>query len=237
MKHPLDRTARIAGWLYLVVVFVGPFTLLYVPGKIIVRNDPSATIANLLAHQDLYRASIAAGLVGHICFVASILLLYRLLKDAGPTLAVAMAALILLQAPLGILSLSNDAATLALARGGGFLAAFDQPQRDAITLLTLMVDKAGTVVAQVFWGLWLIPLGTLVWRSRFFPRWLGAWLIINGVTYVALSVIGLWWPEDSRQAFTYATPAMFGEAALALWMLLRGVRPAGGEHAATPNAA
>lgn len=235
MKHPLDRIARLAGAAYLAVAILGPFTLLYVPGRILVTGDASATVANLLAHQDLYRAGIAAGVVSQICFVTAILLLYRLLRDVGPVLAVAMAALILLQVPLGILSLTNEAATLALARGGEFLAAFSQPQRDALTLLMLKADKAGTLVSQVFWGLWLIPLGTLVWRSVYLPRWIGAWLIVNGVVYVVLSVVGLWWPDYSRLAFSYATPAMFGELVLALWLLLRGLRPI--PHAAAPGVA
>lgn len=225
MKHPLDRIARLAGLAYLVVVILGPFMMLYVPGRILVADDASATVANILAHQDLYRAGIAAGVCSQICFVAAILLLYHLLRDVGPALAVAMVALILLQAPLGILSLANEAATLALARGGEFLAVFDQPQRDALTLLMLKVDKAGTLVSQVFWGLWLIPLGTLVWRSVFLPRWIGVWLVVNGVTYVALSAVGLWWPDHARQAFAYATPAMFGEVALTLWLLVKGLRP------------
>ncbi|MEO8675242.1 MAG: DUF4386 domain-containing protein [Casimicrobiaceae bacterium] len=225
MKHPLDRIARLAGLAYLVVVILGPFTLLYVPGQILVSDNASATVANLLAHQNLYRAGIAAGVCSQICFVTAILLLYRLLRDVGPVLAVAMAALILLQTPLGILRLTSEAATLALARGGEFLAVFDRPQRDALTLLMLKADMAGTLVSQVFWGLWLIPLGTLVWRSGFLPRWIGGWLIVNGIVYVVLSTIGLWWPEYASRAFAYATPAMFGEVVLTLWLLVKGLRP------------
>lgn len=225
MPQAPDRIVRLAGLLYLVVAIVGPFALIYVPGKIMVPGDPSATIANLKAHHDLFRAAITAGLVSQICFVASILLLYRILRDVGPTLAVIMVAVILLQAPLGLVSLSNEAATLALSQNTDFLAAFDQPQRDAITLLLLKADKAGTVISQTFWGLWLFPLGTLVWRSGFLPRWLGVWLIINGATYVILSAIGLWRPDLSRSAFLYATPAMLGELALALWMAVMGARP------------
>jgi len=121
--------------------------------------------------------------------------------------------------------LSTQAATLALAQNTDLLSAFDPAQRDAIAVLLLRVDQAGTVISQAFWGLWLVPLGTLVWRCGFLPRWLGIWLIINGATYVALSAIGLWRPDLTRSAFLYATPAMFGELALALWMTVMGARP------------
>lgn len=225
MSQVSNRIVRLTGVLYLVVAIIGPFVLIYVPGKIMVPADPGATIANLKLHQDLFRAAITAGIVSQICFVASILLLYRILRDVGPVLAVIMVALILLQAPLGLVSLSNEAATLALSQHSRLLAAFDQPQRDAVTMLLLTADKAGTVISQVFWGLWLIPLGTLTWRSGFLPRWLGAWLIINGAAYVTLSAIGLWRPDLSRSAFLYATPAMLGELALALWLTVMGLRP------------
>lgn len=218
------RTARRAGLFYLGMVLIGPFVLLYVPGKILVPGDASATAANILAHQDLYRAAIAAGILGEICMVAAVLYLYRLLRDVGPDLALAMVALILVVVPLAFLRLANDVATLKFVRGGEFLAVFDKPQRDALALLLLQADKAGTLVSQVFWGLWLMPLGLLVYRSGFLPRWLGLWLVVNGVTYVALSAIGLWWPAHAGMAINLATPALLGEVALTVWLLIMGGR-------------
>jgi hypothetical protein len=95
-------------------------------------------------------------------------------------------------------------------------------------MLLINVDRQGVLVSQVFWGLWLLPLGALLFRSRFVPRWLAAWLVLNGLAYVTLSVIGLAVPQYRATAFSLATPLLFGELALALWLLIMGVRqPAG----------
>ncbi len=79
--HLIRRTARLAGWLYLPVVLIGPFVLLYVPGKLFVPGDASATASNILANQSLFRASTMLGIVSELFFIASVLALYRLLKD------------------------------------------------------------------------------------------------------------------------------------------------------------
>ena len=80
------------------------------------------------------------------------------------------------------------------------------------------------LVSEMFWGLWLLPLGSLVYRSGFLPRFLGVWLFINGLAYVALSLTGILLPQQSKVLFTMATPVLFGEAALMLWLLIVGAR-------------
>jgi hypothetical protein len=79
-------------------------------------------------------------------------------------------------------------------------------------------------VSEFFWGLWLFPLGWLVHRSRFLPRLLGAWLIVNGFAYLALSISALLAPSYASLIFKLAMPALFGELGLALWLAARGIR-------------
>lgn len=222
--HPIKKSARIAGALYLLVVLIGPFVLLYVPGKLFVPGDASATASNILAHESLFRAYIVLGLVGELLFIAVVLALYRLLKGVNLELATLMVILILLDAPLAFLSVANDVATLTFLRDAGFLAVFDKPQRDAIATLLINFNSKGVLVSEMFWGLWLLPLGSLVYRSGFLPRLLGVWLFINGLAYVALSLTGLLLPQHSKVLFTMATPVLFGEAALMLWLLIVGAR-------------
>jgi hypothetical protein len=221
---PTQRAARLTGLLYLVVVLAGPFVLLYVPGKLFVAGDASATARNILAHESLFRAHIAVGLVSELFFVASVLALYRLLKGVHADLAGLMVVLNLLIAPLALLGIANEVAALALLRGGDFLRAFDAPQRDALALLLLELDRKGVLVSEVFWGLWLLPLGALVWRSGFLPRFLGAWLTANGFAYVAISATAFLAPGQQRAVLTAATPVLLGEVALTLWLLVFGVR-------------
>lgn len=219
----LKGTARLAGFLYVLVAVMTPFVLLYVPGRLYVPGEASATVANIAANQNLFVASILVGLVSQVLFVLVILALYRLLEAVDRPLAVVMAALILLQVPLSFVAMSNEVATLQFIRGGEFLAAFDASERDALAMFMINVDRQGVLISQFFWGLWLLPLGVLVIRSRFLPWFLGVWLILNGLAYVALTVIGLVAPELRATAFNLAMPFMFGELALALWLLVFGI--------------
>lgn len=229
----LKRTARLAGFLYVLVALLTPFVLLYVPGQLYVPGDASATVGRIENNQELFVASIIVGLVSEFLFVSVILLLYRLFKAVDQPLAGLMVILILLQVPLAFLGMANEVATLQFIRGGEFLNVFDAPQRDALVMLLINVDRQGVLVSQVFWGLWLLPLAALVFRSGFLPRLLGVWLALNGLAYVALSVIGLAFPAYRAAAFNFATPLMFGELALALWLLIVGVR----EKVAKPDPA
>jgi len=222
--HPLKERARIAGLLYLAVVVTGPFVLIYVPGKLFVLGDAGATAANILAHQSLFRAHIAVGLISELFFIATVLALYRLLRGVHPELAAAMAILVLIDAPLAFLGVANEVATLSLLRGAGGLSVFDAPQRDALATLLITVDAQATLVSEIFWGLWLLPLGVLVHRSGFIPRALGVWLLVNGLAYVALASTGLFAPQHLEQATAIATPVLFGEVALMLWLLIVGAR-------------
>lgn len=221
---PSKGAARVAGLLYLAVVLTGPFVLIYVPGKLFVSGDATATVGNIVAHESLFRAYIVVGLFAELCFVAVVLALYNLLKGVDLKLAALMVVPVLIDAPLAFLSVVNDVATLAFVRGADFLAAFGKPQRDALAMLLINVNRQGVHVSEVFWGLWLLPLGLLVYRSGVIPRLLGVWLFINGLAYLAMSATGLVLPHHLKAVSTVATPVLFGEVAFMLWLLIVGVR-------------
>lgn len=222
--HPLKKTARVAGLLYLVVVLTGPFVLLYVPGKLFVPENATTTANNILAHQSLFQSYIVVGLVSELFFIGAVLALYRLLKGVGPQLATLMVITILIDAPLAFSSVASQVATLAFVRGADFLSVFNQPQQNAIAMLFINLDKYGALVSEIFWGLWLLPLGLLVYRSVFLPRILGVWLFINGLAYIVISATGLLAPQYLKLVSTIAAPVLFGEMALMLWLLTVGVR-------------
>jgi hypothetical protein len=220
----IKKTARLTGLVYLGVVISGLFVLMYVPGRLFVADNAGATVTNILAHQTLFRAYIIIGLVGELLFITVVLLLYRLLKDVNHVQAAVMVLLVLLMAPLAILGAMNQVATLSLVRGDALLNVFDKPQRDALATLLISNDQTGTLIAEIFWGLWLFPLGLLVFRSGFLPRFLGVWLIINGVAYLFISMTGLLLPQYVHTVFLMAQPALMGELALTLWLLIVGAR-------------
>jgi len=106
-----------------------------------------------------------------------------------------------------------------------FLSVFDKPQRDALVMLFLRLHHHQVVAAEILWGLWLFPMGVLAYKSRFLPRFIGVWLIINGVAYVVLSFTGLFFPDYQDKVFAFSQPALFGELAIMLWLVIKGANP------------
>jgi hypothetical protein len=92
-------------------------------------------------------------------------------------------------------------------------------------MLFLNLHFHGLVVDEIFFGLWLLPLALLVYRSRFLPRFLGVWLAIDGLAWVILSLTGVLSPQYYDKVFTYAQPASFGEVAFMLWLVIKGAKP------------
>ena len=220
-----QKNARFAGLLYLLVVLTAPIGLLYVPGKLIVHGDAAVTASRILAAQSLFRIGIVSMLASSVIFLLLALALFRLLKDVNQRWAVLMAILALMQVPIAFLNEVNSLAALMLERGGGFLTVFQESQRQALAMLFLDLHGQGLIVTESFWGLWLIPFAWLVFRSGFLPRFLGVWLNVNGLAYLAVSLTGLLFPENYKLVSKIAMPFLLGEMATMLWLLIRGARP------------
>ena len=222
--RPTNKTARIAGAVYLSMVLTGPFSLIYVPGKLIVRGNATATAGNILAHDTLFRLGIIAGLFGQVIFICLAVALYRLLSDVNKTWARLMVAFVLVAAAVGFVIELNNLGALILFRGGEFLSVFDKTQLDALGMLFIRLHGQGNMIAEILWGLWLFPFGLLVFRSGFLPRFLGVWLMLGCFAYLVLSVTALLFPPYYDAAFRIAQPVLFGELAIMLWLLIKGAK-------------
>lgn len=220
----LKKTARIAGLLYLVACIPAPFALIYVPNTLIVRGDAAATASRILASESMLRLGIACELINAIAFLFAVLALYRLLQGVNKPLASLMVTLFAISIPISCLNVVNNIAALILVRGADFLSVFTKSQRDALAMVFLRLHGSGVLVAQVFWGLWLLPFGILVYRSRFIPRFLGVLLILNGFTYPIQSFTYFLLPQYGDVVSRITFPVLFGEVAIILWLLIRGVR-------------
>jgi Domain of unknown function (DUF4386) len=126
---------------------------------------------------------------------------------------------------LYLFNVVNDLAALSSITDPGFLSAFDQSQREGFARLFLGLYDHTNTAAQLLWGLWLIPLALLVYRSRFLPRFLGVWLFITGLAYLAMSFTGVLAPDHQGRIFLYAQPALFSEIVLMLWLVIKGAKP------------
>ncbi len=178
---PLSKNARIVGFLYLLLVFAGPLRLIYIPTVLFVHGDATATAANILAHETLFRLGMVGDLFGGAVLVFLALAFYRLFKGVDQYQAVLLVITGgIIPCTLYFVNVVNDAATLQLVKGDDFLNVFSQPQREALGFLFIRLHYQTIVAAEVFWGIWLFPMGILTIKSRFLPRFMGGGLILHG---------------------------------------------------------
>ena len=220
--HPIKKSARVAGAIYLSMIFVAPFSMLYVPGKLIVSGNAAATAQNILAHETMFRMSIFGDLIGQVIFICLGVAFYHLLSEVNKTWGLLMLGFVITSAAVCFVNVINDLAALILFRGGEFLGVFDKSQREALAMLFLRLYSHGQFIAEIFWGLWLFPLGLLIYRSGFIPRLIGGWLMVNCFGWLALSFTALFFKQNYNAVFGYMQPVLFGEMALMLYLLIRG---------------
>jgi len=229
---------RVAGFWYLLLTVIAPLRLMYIPSKLFVHGNAAATVNNIATHEWLFRFGIVGDLASGVILIFLVLAFYRLFKGVDQHLAVLVVILGgVMPAIIDFVSVVNDAAALMLVRGSDFLPVFDKPQRDALAMLFLNLRDHQNTAAEILWGLWLFPLAILVYRSRFLPRFLGVWLIVNGFAYVIISLTGELLPQYQNRVFTISTPALFGELAIMLWLVIKGAKPPVDATGSSPAAA
>src|SRR5438552_4809778 len=222
---------RVAGYWYLLLVLLGPLRLIYIPNKLFVQGNAAATASNIAAHEWLFRFGMLSDLCGAVVLIFLVLAFYRLFKGVDQQLAVLLVIVGgVMPALINFVNVVSDAGALMVARGGGaggadFLSVFDKPQRDALVMLFLRLHHHQIVAAEILWGLWLFPMGALAYKSRFLPRFIGGWLIINGVAYVVLSFTGLFFPDYQNTVFPFSQLALFRQPAIMLWLVIKGANP------------
>lgn len=214
----INRTARLAGGLHLSLVPFGFFSFVYVPSVLLVRGDAAATCRNIMASEWLFRSGTISHLISQVIVVFLALALYRLLKPVNKDHAVLMVVLALLGIPISFLAEVNHLAVLRLLSGMGD-GAFSPTQLHAQAMLFLEMHRSGILVAQVFWGLWLLPLGCLVFRSGFLPKLLGISVLIGAAGYLVDSGAHLL----TSGVATISQFTFVGELLLPLWLLIKGV--------------
>jgi len=221
----LSKNARIVGFLYLLLVFAGPLRLIYIPTVLFVHGDATATAANILAHETLFRLGMVGDLFGGAVLVFLSLAFYRLFKDVDQYQAVLLVITGgIIPCTLYFVNVVNDAATLQLVKGDDFLNVFSGPQREALAFLFIRLHYQAIVAAEVFWGIWLFPMAILTIKSNFLPKFLGWWLILNGICYLSLSFTGEMYPDYADVISKYAFPFQLGEVAFVLWLLIMGAK-------------
>jgi uncharacterized protein DUF4386 len=213
--------AHVAGAVY---VSLGVATAIGFYHAPLVRGDLSA-IARMITGPDLrFRIGVVSDVLAAVLAVPLALLLYQLLKPVHKTQAALMALLLLLSVPISFVVALNYVAAQALLAGAPEVSALTGAQRDALGMLFLRLHTDGVLAVEIFFGLWLLPFGLLVVRSRFLPRVLGILLLIAGVAYVTHSVTSLL--LAGHRVILYERVTMLARAAgefpIMLWLLIKG---------------
>lgn len=216
-------TARAAGLVYAVNIVTGIFSLLYVPSHIIVHGDASATFNNIVATESLFRLGIVAGVISHLAFLILPLILYKLLNPVNKGMAVLMVALAVVAVPIDIVAIANQLDALTLLHEPISQPAFPADQIHSRVLASLAAYHNRLLIAQFFWGLWLLPFGYLVFKSGFLPRFLGIFLMLGCLSYLISFFIDTLFPQYDVPGFVML-PASIGEIGIALWLTILGAR-------------
>jgi hypothetical protein len=233
--RPTQNPGRVAGVWYLLIIMVGPLRLIYIPDKLFVHGDAAATVNNIAAHEWLFRFGMVSELVAALLLIFLVMAFYRLFETVDRHLAALVVILGgLMPAIIYFVNVVTDAGALTVVRGADFLSLFDRPQRDALVMLLLRLHSHQFTATLVLAGAWLFPLGTLVYRSRFLPRFLGVWLLIAGCCWTIMGFTGFLLPQYQDKEFAIFQPAFFGEIALMLWLVIKGAKPPAPDAAAMP---
>lgn len=220
------KTARIAGLLYLIVVLTGIFNLMYVPSKLIVWDNASVTFNNILESETLFRLGIVAGIICYTAFLILPIVLYKLLNQINKTYAIGMVALAVISVPLSLVNLLNKVNVLTLIDKAQYLQVIEADELQAQVLLYLDFYNNGIEIASVFWGLWLLPFGYLVFKSGFLPKILGICLMAGCFGYLTNFIGGFLFQNYAGLGIArfVTLPASIGEIGICLWLLIIGIK-------------
>ena len=219
------KTARIAGVLYLLNGIFSGFAFAYVIGKVYVMGNAAATAANVVAYPGLVRIGVAADLFQATIWVFLAVTLYLLLKHVNKSAASTMVVLVAVAAAIVCLNDVFEFESLRIATDNAYAAAFGNAGSNALVLLLLDIHHYGFLIAQIFFGLWLVPLGYLAYKSGMFPKALGVALIAGGACYLVGMLAVFLIPDFGEKINTFITiPSAIAEIWMLGYLLVIGVR-------------
>lgn len=197
--------------LYPVWVIIGMFGLLYVPSTLIVQGNDATTAKNIISSEFLFRAGIVGSLITQLIFIFAALFLYKLFEPFNKNYSLLMVVLALVSVPIAMLNELNNVAALKL---------LNDPQQ---MMFFLNLHVQGIVIASIFWGLWLFPLGYLVYKSSYFPKIMGIAVIIGGIGYTLGSFTELLMP-NIKALLSILEIMTFGEVIFLAWLVIKGAK-------------
>jgi hypothetical protein len=218
------KKSRISGLWYLAQAITGPIGIMVIPSALVVAGDAAATAARIAASPLLWSFGILAYLVSQLVFIPIALSFRSLFDSVDRKWTKVLMAFVTGAVPLAILNLLGYLAPLLISESG-YMASFSPAQRDALVLLSIDLMRRGEILVGFFWGLWLLPLGILVWKSGWFPKVFAVFLFIGCLGYLADGTVALLIPSvRPALAPLIGIAGALGEIPFLLWLLVRGAR-------------
>src|SRR5215211_7351033 len=221
----IKNTARIAGFLILLIAVLAPFSILYLPSTLIVPGDAAATAGNVMASEGLFRLGIVVDSLVVLLEIVVIAILYVLLRPVNRTLALVAAFARLAMTIVMAVNVFNSLGVLLLLGDAEYLTAFEPGQLHALVLLFLNLHESGIYVWQVFFALHWVAVGYLVFKSGFFPKILGIMLMVTCLGYL-IDSFGILFPSSGALSIVSSVllaAGVIGELSFTLWLLIKGV--------------
>jgi len=218
-----NALARLSGFTYLILILTGIFGLLYVPSTLIVWNNPVVTVSNIKASEFLFRLGIFSEIICFITFIFLPLFLYQILKSINKIAAFLMVLLSLMSVPVTLINILNKINVLLLLSGAEYLDKIPVEQLQAQVMYLLASFNNGTMLANIFWGAWLFPLGYLIFKSNFIPKILGILLMVGCFGYL-FEFIARFLFSFTEIPWYVSMPSSLGEFGICFWLLVIGAK-------------
>ena len=220
---PNKKTARLAGLLWFLMIALGLFAQIGVREALIVPGNAAATAANITANNFLFRLGFVSDLAMMVCYLLTPLVFYKLFVTVDKTLSTLTVIFGLMGTAIGMLALLCEFAALQVLSGAAYLSAFDASQLQAQAMLLLELNDHGYMIAHIFFALWVLPLGLLVYRSRFLPRVFGVLFVTETVAGLLAVLIHFLSPNADLETNLMCVGAL-AEISFTVWLLIRGIR-------------
>lgn len=222
--NTLKKQARLAGLLYLAMTVFGIFAEFFVRTKMIVPGDAGLTAAHIKAHESLFRMGLVSDVICQVAHLFVVLLLYRMFKPIHSQAALVMLACVLVSVPITFLNLVHQHAVLLLVNNEAYMKVFTPSQLNALALLFAQVHKYGYSIAGVFFGLWLYPLGYLIYNSKQMPRLIGVLLMIGCFGYLADFLTTFLFVQGKFVSNALLGVAVVAELSICFWLLFKEMK-------------
>ena len=204
------------------MVIFGLFAEIFFREKLFVSNDIAATTSNILSNVFSYRIGIVSDLLMSLSYLLTALILYKLLSSVNMNMAAAMVIFATAGSVLLMFNILNEFAPLYILNGNDYLSTFNSSQRQSLAMLFYNLYQHGYMIGQIFFALWVLPLGILIYKSRFIPKVFGILFVIETI-FGLMAVIVHFLVQNGTIETILLVPGTIAEFSFMFWLLIRGI--------------